>query len=58
MMALFSMCFDVEMPKFTFYGGCKQATMKFSFSLWTWIGFSGIQLLKDSPTFDKLGEKE
>ena len=34
---------DVKMPDFTFYGGRKQATTKFSFSFWTWIWLLGIQ---------------
>ena len=31
-------------PNFTFHGGCKQVTKKFSFSFCTWIWFLGIQL--------------
>ena len=31
--------YDEKMPNFTFYGGRKQATMKFSFPFWTWIWF-------------------
>ena len=31
--------YDEKMPNFTFYGGRKQATMKFSFSFWTRIWF-------------------
>ena len=38
------------MPKFTFYGGCNQARMKFSFSFWTWIGSSGIQATTTTET--------
>ena len=41
---------------FTFYGGRKQATTKFSFSLWTWIWFLGIWLKKSSFAFDKVNE--
>ena len=48
--------YDVKMPYFTFYGGRKQATTKFSFSFWTWICFLGIQLQESSPTFDKVSE--
>ena len=44
---------DGKMPDFTFYGGRKQATAKFSFSFWTWIRFLGIRLNKSSLTFDK-----
>ena len=29
--------FDGKMPNFTFYGGRKQATAKFSFFFWRWI---------------------
>ena len=50
--------YDVKMPYFTFYGGRKQATTKFSFSFWTWIWFLGIKLLESSPTFDKVSELE
>ena len=30
-----------ENAQFTFYGGCKQATAKFSFFFWRWIWFLG-----------------
>ena len=36
--------YDGKMHNFTFYGGRKQATAKFSFSFWTWIWFLGIRL--------------
>ena len=35
--------YDEKMPNFTFYGGRKQVTAKFSFSFWTWIWFLGIR---------------
>ena len=46
--------YDVNLPNFAFYGGSKQATMKFNFSLCTWIWCLGIQLQEGSPTFDKV----
>ena len=48
--------YDGKMPNFTFYGGHKQATAKFSFPFWTWIWFLGIQLKNTSLVFDKLNE--
>ena len=45
--------YDGKMPNFTFYGGRKQATAKFSFSFWTWIWFLGIWRKKSSLVFDK-----
>ena len=45
---------DVNMPNFPFYGGRKQATMKFYFSHCTWIWCLGIQLQEGLPTFDKV----
>ena len=44
--------YDVKMPNFTFNGGSKQATTKFSFSFWTWVWFLGIQIQESSPNFD------
>ena len=49
--------YDGKMPNFTFYGGRKQATAKFSFSFWTWIRFLGIRLNKSSLAFDKVNHK-
>ena len=40
------------------YGGLKQATAKFSLSLWTWIWFLGIWLKKSSPAFEEVNELE
>ena len=37
----------------TFYGGRKQVTTKFFFSLWTWMWLLGIRLQKSSLAFDK-----
>ena len=48
---------DGKMPNLTFYGGCKQATAKFSFSFWTWIRFLGIRLNKSSLAFDKVNHE-
>ena len=48
--------YDGKMPNFTFYGGRKQATARFSFSSWTWIWFLGIRLKKSSLAFDKVNE--
>ena len=48
---------DGKMPDFTFYGGRKQATAKFSFSFWTWIRFLGIRLNKSSLAFDKVNHE-
>ena len=50
--------YDGKMPNFTFYGGRKQATAKFSFSIWTWIWFLGIRLKKSSLAFDKVNKLE
>ena len=46
--------YEVKLPDFTFYGESKQATTKFSFSLWTWILFLGIQLQESSTACDKV----
>ena len=46
--------YDVKMPNFSFYGGRKQATTKFYFSFWAWIGPLKIQLKEGSPTIDKV----
>ena len=43
---------------FTFNGGRKQATAKFSFSFWTWIWFLGIRLKKSSLAFVTVNELE
>ena len=40
--------YDGKMTNFRFYGGCKQATAKFSFSFSTWIWLLGIRLKKSS----------
>ena len=48
----------ISLPNFTFYGGRKQATAKFSFSIWTWIWFLGIRLKKSSLAFDKVNKLE
>ena len=48
--------YDDKMPNFTFYGGRKKATVRFSFSSWTWIWFLGIRLKKSSLAFDKVNE--
>ena len=45
---------DVNMPDFAFYGGRKQATTKFYFSICTWICSLGIQIQEGSSTFDKV----
>ena len=51
--------YDVKMPNFTFYGGCKQARTKFSYSFWTWpIYFIGNQLQVSSPSYQKGNEFE
>ena len=50
--------YDVKMPSFTFYGGPKQATAKFSFSFWNWIWFLGNRLKKGSLAFGKVNELE
>ena len=46
--------YDVKIPNFTSYGGCKQATTKFSFSFWTWLWFLGIRFKESSLAFDKV----
>ena len=46
----------VEILLFAFYGGGKKATTNFSFSLYSWMWFLGIQLQESSPTFDKVSE--
>ena len=46
--------YDVKFPNWTFHGGRKQATTKFYFFFWTWIGILGIQLQEGSPTFVKV----
>ena len=48
--------YDGKMPYFTFYGGRKRATAKFSLSFWTWTWFFGIRLKKSSLAFDKVNE--
>ena len=50
--------YDGKMPNFTFYGGRKQATAKFSVSFWTWIWFLGIRLKKSLLAFHKVNEFE
>ena len=50
--------YDGKMPNFTFYGGRKQATAKFSFSFYTWIWFLVIRLKKSSLAFDVVNELE
>ena len=48
--------YDVKITNFTFYGGRKQPTHKFSFSFWTWIWLVRILLKKSSLAFDKVNE--
>ena len=48
--------YDRKMSNFTFGGGRKQATAKFSF--WTWIWFLGVRLKKNSLAFDEVNELE
>ena len=43
--------YDGKMPYFTFYGGRKQTT-------WTWMWSLGIRLKKSSLAFDKVNELE
>ena len=43
--------YNVKMSKCTFYRGRRQATTKFSCSLWTCMWFLGIQLRQSSLTF-------
>ena len=50
--------YDVKIPNFMFYRGCKQATTKFSFTLLLWIRLLGIQLQDGSHTFSKVSELE
>ena len=50
--------YDVKIPNFLFYRGCKHAATKFSFSLLLWIRLLGIQLQEGLHTFDKAGELE
>ena len=50
--------YDGKMPNFTFYGGRKQATAKFSFSFYTWIWFLVVRLKKSSLAFDVVNELE
>ena len=48
---------NMKLPSFTFYEGCKQATMKFHFSFWTGIGILGIKIREGGgvlPIFDKV----
>ena len=44
--------YNVKLTNFTFCGKLKQATTKFYFSFWTWVGILWIQLQGVSPTFD------
>ena len=44
----------MNMPNFSFYGGRKQSTTKFYFSVCTWIWCLGIQLQEGLPTFNKV----
>ena len=44
--------YDVKMPNFTFYGGRKQATRKFSFSFYTWEWFPRNHLQGKLPTLN------
>ena len=50
--------YDVKIPTFMLYRGCKQATTKFSFSVLLWIRLLAIQLQEGSHTFDKVSELE
>ena len=50
--------YDVKIPNFMFYRGCKHVATKFSFSLLLWIRLLGIHLQKGSHTFDKVSEFE
>ena len=50
--------YERKMPNFTFYGGRKQGTAKFSFSFWICIWFLGIRLKKSLLAFDKVNELE
>ena len=42
----------MKMPNFTFYGGRKQATTKFSFCFQTWVRSPRNQLQENLPTLD------
>ena len=48
--------YDVKMPNFTFYGGCKQVTRKFSFSFQTWEWSPRNHLQGKLPTLDIFSE--
>ena len=50
--------YERKMPNFTFYGGHKEGTVKFSFSFWICIWFLGIRLKKSLLAFDKVNEFE
>ena len=45
---------NMKMPNFAVYGGHKEATTKFYFSIWAWLWSLEIQLLEGLPTFDKV----
>ena len=51
---LFLNDYDMKMPNFAVYGGHKEATTKFYFSIWAWLWSLEIQLLEGLPTFDKV----
>ena len=47
--------YNMKLPSFAFYEGCKQATMTFHFSFWTGIGILGIKIRRGGggvPIFD------
>ena len=48
--------YDLIIPNFTFFGGPKQPTPKFSFSFWTWVSLVRILLKKSSLAFDEVNE--
>ena len=48
---LFLHDFEVKMPNFAFYVGCKQASKKFYFSFWAWIWSLETQLQETSGRF-------
>ena len=48
--------YDVKLPNFTFYGGCKQVTRKFSFSFQTWEWSPRNHLQGKLPTLDIFSE--
>ena len=50
--------YHVKMPNVTFSEGLKQTMTKCSFSLWTWIWLTDIQLQKGSLAFDNVSELE